>query len=244
MRVHSAVLLAAALLAAFASAGRSAQAQVGAPASSASAPEPVHARGEPRRIDGIAAVIGAAAPGPQTITILRSDVELRARLALLAHSSLDVALGPLPSGVLTASLAELVGEALIAQEASRLNLESPSAEARVEERARLIDSVGPDARELLKRLQVSDRELATWVERRAVVSGFLAANLEGALDVSNMELARLFRSEPHPFQGEPFEEARERFAEWLERDRTQRAVRRWVETLAERTPHRVLARYP
>lgn len=198
----------------------------------------------PVRLDGIAAVVGAAAPGAETIQLLRSDVELRARLAILRDSSLDVALAPLPSGVLSASLAELLGEALIALEAQRLNLEPPSAQARAEERARLLQSAGPEAPDLLTRLGVSERELATWAERRAVVSGFLAANLEGTLDVSNMELERLFRSESHPYQGETFEEARERFSIWLGRERMQRAVRRWVDTLTQRTPHRVLARYP
>jgi hypothetical protein len=196
------------------------------------------------RVDGLAAVVGGAAPSAATISILRSDVELRARLALLASSSLRVALGPLPSGVLAASLAELIGEALIALEAKRLNLDAPGADTRAAERARLIAGAGPDAPLLLRQLGVSERELAAWIDRRARVSGFLAANLEGTLDVSTMELERLFRSEAHPYQGEPFEEARERFSQWLARERMQAAVRRWVDTLAQRTAHRVLARYP
>jgi hypothetical protein len=205
---------------------------------------PAAAEDRPVRLDGIAAVIGGAAPGPETLQLLRSDVELRARLAILRDSSIEVALGPLASGVLSASLAELLGEGLIALEARRLNLEPPSPQARAEERSRLVEAAGPAAPELLSRLGVSEREISTWAERRAVVSGFLAANLEGTLDVSNMELERLFRSEPHPYQGETFEGARERFSAWLARERMQRAVRRWVETLTQRTPHRVLARYP
>lgn len=197
----------------------------------------------PVRIDGLAAVVGGHAPGPATIVILRSDVELRARLALLASSNLALALAPIPEGVSVASLTELVGEALITTEARRLNLEGPSAQARAAERARLIESGGPEAPALFSALGVSERELAAWAERRAIVSGFLAANLEGTLDVSSAELERLFNSEPHPYRDEPFAEARERFATWLARDRMERAVRRWVDTIAQRTPHRFVADY-
>lgn len=217
-----------------------------APQSTEAAPEvaaPVGSR-EVVRIDGVAAVVGGAAPGPTTIVIWRSDVALRARLALLRSRSLAVALGPVPSAVLSASLSELLGEGLIALEARRLNLEAPSEEEREAERERLLAAAGPDVRTLLRTLGVGERELTHWIERRAIVSAFLAANLEGTLDVSDMELERLFRAEPHPYQGEPFAAARDRFARWLERQRTEAAVRRWVDTLAQRTPHRVFARYP
>jgi hypothetical protein len=210
-----------------------------------------------RRLDGIAAVVGGLAPGAQVISIYRSDVELRARLALLHQAafvpsraeeprvSTREALAELPDALLRASLAELVGEALIAVEAARLNLERPSARELAEERARLLGARGDPAsvRELLAALGVGERELAEWIARRAVVNGFLQANLEGTLEVSNDELARTFASEPHPFQGHPLDEVRERFSAWLTQQRTQQAVERWVESLAQRTPHRVLVPY-
>lgn len=197
-----------------------------------------------RRLDGLAAVVGATAPGPGSILILRSSVALRARLALLAGGSLELALGELPSGVLVASLSELLGEALIATEARRLNLARPGAVARARERQRILEAAGPRAEELLQALGVGEPELAAWAERRAVVSGFLAANLEGTLDVSPLELERLFRSESHPYRDEPFDAASARFAAWLARQRTEEAVRRWVDTLTQRIPHRILAVYP
>jgi len=196
-----------------------------------------------QRVDGIAAVIGASAPGPGALTLYRSDVELRARMALLASGSLPQALAALPAPLLEASLTELVGEALIAVESGRLSLASPSEESLAEARTRLL---GPDpraTRELLGALGVSEVELSAWVRRRAVVAGFLQANLEGTLDVSPEALERSFASEPHPFQGERFAAARARFAAWLSEQRMQAAVRRWVESLRERTPHRVLVDY-
>src|SRR5690606_3833545 len=47
-------------------------------------------RGLRVRLDGVAAVVGAEAPGPSTVLLLRSDVELRARLALLRSGSLEL----------------------------------------------------------------------------------------------------------------------------------------------------------
>ncbi|MDB4974930.1 MAG: hypothetical protein JWN48_3271 [Myxococcaceae bacterium] len=197
------------------------------------------------RLDGLAAVVGGLAPGPGVISILRSDVELRARMAILREREVEVALGPVPDNVLRASLSELLGEALIAAEAARLNLEPPSGLALADQRARLLGQ-GERAvatRALLRALGVSARELSAWVERRAVVNGFLEANLEGTLEASSSELERLFKSERHPYRDLPFDEARTPFAAWLAQQRMEQAVQRWVQSLTERTPHRILVAY-
>lgn len=198
-----------------------------------------------QRLDGVAAVVGGLAPGAQVISIFRSDVELRARMALLREATVGVALGPLSDGLLRASLSELVGEALIAVEAARLNLERPSAGELAQERARLLgaraDAVS--TRELLTALGVGERELADWIARRAVVSSFLLANLEGTLDLSEGELERLFASEEHPFQDQSLDDARDRFTAWVLQQRMQHAVERWVQSLSQRTAHRVLVVY-
>lgn len=199
-----------------------------------------------QRLDGLAAVVGGLTPGPNVISIFRSDVELRARMALLREASLREALGPLSDGLLRASLTALVGEALIAVEAARLNLARPSAALLAEERVRLLGERAADAsqtRELLLALGVGPRELSDWVARRATVNGFLQANLEGMLDASSSELERLFQSEPHPFRGQALDEVREPFANWLAQQRVQGAVAGWVQSLTQRIPHRVLASY-
>lgn len=198
-----------------------------------------------QRLDGVAAVIGGLAPGAQVISIFRSDVELRARMALLREASVGVALGPLSDGLLRASLSELVGEALIAVEAARLNLERPSAGELAQERARLLGARADAAstRELLTALGVGERELTEWIARRAVVSAFLLANLEGTLDLSAGELERLFASDDHPFQGQSLDDVRDRFTAWVAQQRMQHAVERWVQSLSQRTPHRVLVVY-
>lgn len=198
-----------------------------------------------QHVDGIAAVVGGLTPGPAVITLLESDVELRARLAILRQSDLRTALGQLPSSVLAASLKELLGEALIAAESARLNMPEPSGAAVADQRALLLGTrLQPSAaRALLSALGVNERELAELVERRARVDAFLQANLEGTLDTSEEELAQAFQSEAHPFYDEPFEVARERFERWYAQVKLQRAVARWIATLSQRTLHRVLITY-
>jgi hypothetical protein len=198
-----------------------------------------------QRLDGLAALVGGLTPGPQVIAILRSDVELRARVWLSREGSLERALGPIPVGLMRASLQELLGEGLIAVEADRLSLAGPSPEALASERARMIGrgEAGAAISGLLSALAIDERELGAWIERRAIVSGFLQANLEGTLDIAPAELEQLFRTESHPFQQFTFPEARERFAAWLAQQRTQQAVARWVQSLTQRTPHRVFADY-
>jgi hypothetical protein len=197
------------------------------------------------RVDGLAAVVGGLAPGKGVISIYRSDVELRARLSLLRAGAREVAMGPLPDSLLGASLDELVGEALVASEASRLSLVKPGADQVKGERQRLSWSVGGEAelQSLVRPLGVSESELMAVAERKAVVSGFLAANLEGTLDVSPLELAKAYNEEEHPFRGEPFEAVRDQLRAWLAQRRMEVAVGRWVDSLKQRVPMRRLANY-
>jgi len=197
------------------------------------------------RVDGLAAVVGGLAPGKGVISIYRSDVELRARLSLLRAGAKAAALGPLPDSLLGASLDELVGEALVASEAARLSLARPSAGQIKGERQRLSWVVGGESelQSVVRTLGVSEGELMALAERKAVVSGFLAANLEGTLEISPNELAKAYAEEEHPFRDEPFEVARDPLRVWLAQRRMETAVGRWVESLKQRTPSRRLVIY-
>jgi hypothetical protein len=197
------------------------------------------------RVDGIAAVVGGLAPAEGVISILRSDVELRARIALAGAGATEPAFAPLPAALLRASLAELVGEALIASEAQRLALEAPSSDELASERNRLTLRAGGAARltALLDALGVSKRELGVVIKRRAIVSGFLKANLEGTLEVTPAELARAYDAEDHPFRDRPLEEVAEPLRQWLAQRRLEQSVSNWVESLRGRTAHKVLVEY-
>jgi hypothetical protein len=202
--------------------------------------------GSPVRVDGVAAYVGGASPGEGVRVILLSDVELRARISLFNAGSGPRALSDvLTPALLQATLAALLGESLIAVEALRLGLAAPTASAVRDQRARL-GTAGRGERafqELMEALEVGAEEIDDIARQRAVVGAFLAANLEGTLDVSETELVRAFETEDHPFQGLPFEAERAHFAAWLQQKLLQEAVGRWVVSLRERIPHRVLVSF-
>ena len=156
-----------------------------------------------------------------------------------------IALGPLSAELLRATQQELLGEALIATEASRLALAVPTKLAQQRARQRLVDGAG--GREavfsLLDRLGVTSAELDAIALRRVVVSDFLDANLAGTMDLTTTELERAYDTADHPFHDRPFEEVREALRGYLAQRSLEQAVGRWVEGLKQRVPHRVLVSY-
>jgi ferredoxin len=96
---------------------------------------------------------------------------------------------------------------LVASEAARLSLASPSRDQVKGERQRLSLGVGGEAQlqSFARVLGVTEAELARIAERKAVVSGFLAANLEGTLEVSVDALQKAYAEQEHPFGDQPFE---------------------------------------
>lgn len=201
--------------------------------------------GTPIRVDGVAAYVGGTSPGEGVRVLLRSDVELRARLSLLAAGDPEAATALLPAELLRATLNELLGESLISIEAIRLGLSDPSAREVQEQRRRLLGMGRSEAEfeQLLEALEVSNEEVEQIARQRAVVGAFLAVNLEGTIDVSESELVRAYETEDHPFQGLPYAEEKPRFVAWLNQKRLQEAVGRWILSLKERIPHRVIAKF-
>lgn len=198
------------------------------------------------RAEGIAAVVGGAAPGPGIDTLFRSDVEFRARMHLAEQASLDEALrAPLPNPLMRASLDELIGEVLIAREATRVRLQPPTPQAITRERLAMERACGgTDAlSELARTYGLSDEAIQALAVRRALVSAFLAANLEGATQVSDAEVERVYQSRENPFPNQPLEEVREALRAQLARQALERTVQRWVGVLRARTTMRVLSNY-
>lgn len=196
------------------------------------------------RVEGIAAVIGSTAAGTGADIVLRSDVELRAKLALRARGAGEGG-EPIPDALLAATLREIVGEFLIAREAERLRLGSPDDRAVARERARIVESVGGEAAlaVLLDAERASGDEIDAIARRRAVVQDFLQANLEGATEIGEAELERGYARGGHPFVDQPFETVREPLRAWLAQRAIERAVLRWIMVLEARTPMRVMAEY-
>jgi hypothetical protein len=194
-------------------------------------------------LDGIAAVIGASAPEPAADIVLRSDVELRARMLLAGESRGDaLPLGALPDALVHASLQEIIGEVLIAREAKRVQVTSPSAAETQRERDRMVRAAGGEARveALLAALGASDDEIDVVARRRAVVSAFLNANLEGVTTVTQAELEQALAARAGA-EGELEAGSLEQLRADLSRAALTRAVQRWVVMLRARTPLRVYA---
>lgn len=205
-----------------------------------------HAQRARVRAEGIAVVVGGAAPGPGIDTLFRSDVEFRARLHLAEQASLDEALrATLPNPLLRASLDELVGEVLIAREATRVRLQPPTAQAVARERLAMERACGgTDALAELSRMYgLSDEAIQALAVRRALVSAFLAANLEGATQISDAEIERVYQSRENPFPNQPLDEVRESLRAQLAQQALERTVQRWVGVLRARTTIRVLANF-
>ena len=193
-------------------------------------------------VEGIAAVVGARAPGEGADVILRSDVDLRARMHMAGRDP-ERPLDQLPSpGLLQAVLEELIGEYLLAREALRLRL-TPGRAAVARERAQLQALAGGAERldHLLAMFHASRSEIEQAAMRRARVQTFLAANLEGVAEITDGELQSAYDAGGHPFAGRPLEEVRDVLRAWLARRAVQQSVRRWVSVLRSRTPVRIYA---
>lgn len=199
---------------------------------------PVAAAQPPLPAEALVAIVGAETPQDGTDLVLLSDVDLRARLDL-GPSALAVE----PTrGLYVATLDEIVGELLIAREATRLRASEPRETEVAVQRARLVAAVGGEAvlASLLTRVGADRSEIDRIARRRAVVEAFLRANLEGTTDVSDARVEEVFATSDHPFVGMTLDQAREPLRAWLAVRALSGDVARWVAVLRERTTVRVL----
>ncbi len=199
------------------------------------------------RVEGLAALVGGATPGPGVDVLLHSDVTLRARMRLAGQApESPLPLGPLPSGLVRATLDELLGELFIAREAGRVRIRTPQPADVARERAHLEAESGGAARlaALLRAVGASPAEIDALAARRALVTAFFAANLEGVTEISDAEVERLYRAGDHPFVDMTLDEAREPLRIQAAQAALERAVARWVTVLRGRIPHRILLREP
>jgi hypothetical protein len=203
------------------------------------------AQGTPVRLDGVAAVVGSAASGAEAQLILRSDVELRARMALAGRSAGELRIGTLPDDLLAATLREIVGEHLIEREARRVAVAPPSEAEVVEETRRLARAAGgrPRLSVLLDALAADEAEIERIARRRAHVAAFLRANLEGATVVTDAEVERAYAAAGEEFATVAREVALAQLRARLARNALDRTIARWVAVLKARTRVRVLAEY-
>lgn len=195
--------------------------------------------------DGIAAIVGATVPSKESEVILRSDVDLRARILLLGRGGAETLDRELTDSFLAEVLKSLIDEGLILYEARRIDLAPPSQSDISRERARLVSAAGGEARlkELIRRLNISESELTRIAQRRARVVSFLTAHLGDEGIVTEQALRDRFESGDHPFVGLSFEDAAAGLRLMIRDERVTQAVADWVRVLRERVRIIVRARY-
>lgn len=196
------------------------------------------------RVEGVAALVGGNAPGAGAVFVLRSDVELRARMQLAGRTD-HVPTGPLRGPLLAAALQEIIGEILIAREADRLRAASPSDAEVAEELVRMQARSGGAERleAVLSYVGATPDELDDIARRRTYVDAFLRANLEGSTVISDAQVERTYEAGEHPFVGRPLADVWDPLRAWLAAASLQRDVARWIEVLRSRTQVRVLAEW-
>lgn len=195
--------------------------------------------------DGIAAIVGATVPSKESEVILRSDVDLRARILLLGRGGVETLERELTDAFLAEVLRSLIDEGLILYEARRIDLAPPSQSDISRERARLVSAAGGEARlkELMRRLNIREGELTRIAQRRARVVSFLTAHLGDEGIVTEQALRDRFESGDHPFVGLSFEDAAAGLRLMIRDERVTQAVADWVRVLRERVRIIVRARY-
>lgn len=195
-------------------------------------------------IDGVAAVVGGSGAGPDVDVILRSDVELRARI-LLSGERGRLEEGPIPGYWLAQALEQMIGESLIAREAERVRVVTPTVMDQHAERAHL-ESLAGGAQQLttlMALMRVPEAELVQMVRRRALVAVFLTANMDRVTVITDAEIERAHADRRRRWGGRPLDEVRELIRGQLAREAMQTTVAKWVDTLRARTTVRVIADY-
>jgi hypothetical protein len=190
------------------------------------------------RADGLAALVGGSVPGPRVDIILRSDVELRARLRLSGRVSGPLPTGPLPQSLFEATLNEIVGEHLIAREAARLRIAKPTAAKVAEERRRIEQIAGGRDRlqSLLNKLSVSQDEIDEVARRRALVAAFLSLNTADVTIISDAQIEKAARRSDNVTNKEDKTITNEVLRARLAHDAIDQTIARWIKVLRARTP--------
>jgi hypothetical protein len=199
-------------------------------------------------LDGLAAVLGGGTALEPVRTILRSDVELRARLSLMGRNSDRALFGELPRGLLQATLLELIGENLIALEAERVQITPPGAADISRELGEIEREAGgrQSVAQLLGWVEASRLELDAVAERRALIGAFLRANLEGVTVVTEAEVDTRLRDDAERYAGagqQSREAVRAAVRAVLAKEALTRHIEHWVRVLRARTRVRVFAVY-
>jgi hypothetical protein len=189
--------------------------------------------------EAVVATVGGPTPAPGVDVVLLSDVTLRARIELALVGRSEAV--PLTPALLSATLEQIVGELLVAREAQRLGTAEPTSEDVERERARLESTLGgaEAAAVFLRAEDATMAELDAIAARRAHVTAFFRANLEGSGEISDAQVEARYALGDHPFVGRLLEEVREPLRAWMASESVRADVARWLEVLRGRSVVRI-----
>jgi len=155
----------------------------------AAAPGPAGTPGEV--VEEIVAVVrGPAGTAPRLIT--RTKLEEEARVALVSRGALEAAVAPLDAPALSATLAWLVDETLVADEAARLRLDDLAPGSVDQEVARFAARFPAPAeyRAFLARTELTEEELGATLGRGLKVRRYLESRVGRVARVSEADVDR------------------------------------------------------
>lgn len=194
------------------------------------------ARAERRRIDGVAAVVGASAPREGAIVILASDVELEAWLSRATANDFRIDVGPPDAAERDAARERLIGRALLVFESTRLRLGRIDAARREEALQRLYSTHGgiDTVLAIAQRVGLADGELDRYVEAELLARSFVLASAEQGGIVTDAELELAWEQGDPLFVGMDLEMVREQFRAHLLELRIRAETARWIEVVRAR----------
>lgn len=197
-----------------------------------------------QHVDGVAALVGGSGAGLGVDVILHSDVELRARILMTGQNG-RLADDEVPAFWLAQALEQMIGEALIAREAERVRVATPTAVDQQQERAHIEEMAGgaQALSALMALMRVSQAELDQMAKRRALVAVFLTANLDRVTVITDAEIDRVYEQARANNDERALARSRELTRAQLAREAMQGTVAQWVKTLRARTTVRVVADY-
>jgi hypothetical protein len=190
------------------------------------------------RAEGLAALVGGSATGPNVDIILKSDVELRARIRLSGVDNETSPKGPISNALLEASLNEIIGEYLIAREAIRLKISRPSPAKVADELGRIEQTAGGPERlhSLLRVFSVSQAEIEEVAQRRALVAAFLSLNVSDATIITDAQIEGAYKQADEKIKQQDETLATDLLRARLTRNAIDQTVASWIKVLRARTP--------
>jgi hypothetical protein len=177
--------------------------------------------------------------------LLFSELQLEARVTLIAQGALAAAREELSPSELESALEYAIGQRLAFAEADRLQVFQVDDEE-VLKALRELASRFPtpaDLQRFLARHEASEEQLGVILRRQIRVARYLDSRVKLAARVSEEELKRFFAEHQDDFSGQGFQQVRESIKSALTRDRYRQLAKKLMDELRSRAEVRVVARF-